>query len=406
MVPPVLEGLRRHRLRTSVVVTVAVLGALGLADLLTGVHQLGAYDDDWNDLSKFRGALDAAGYRTSSVISSPLLLNSSEGFLSYEKLLVVIGVERPYLPQEVDTIDDFVARGGFLLLADDFGYGNSLAQRFGLSFYGRRLYSSSFEHNSAFVRVNDTIGGASYEVLLDRPTALERIATPQVLAWTHPDTWMDENGNGERDFDEESGALPVVGFAGHGDGYVLAVSDPGLFINDLWGRAGNAEYVMALLRDRFPTAREVVFDETRHKPDTVREGAWRSGLFLGVLLLHNLAGKTLLGILALVAVGGGILAVRTPAEWRHEDTLRERTFHHLGRLSFDQGDRARLRRVLLEKARIRLNMYPDEFGALDREGLREIIGEERLVALAEDPERVPREELEGLAALVRQWDRR
>lgn len=406
MLPKAIEKLRERKLRTSVIIIIGVIVALGLSDFFTGVHQLSAYDQDWNDLSDFRRALDETGYNTSSVISTPMLLNHSEGFYSYEKLLVIIGVERPYLAQEIDTIVDFVFRGGFLLLADDFGYGNGLAEKFGLSFFGRRLFSSSYDRNPAFVRVNATVDGIGYEVLLDRPTALERVAPDQVRAFTSPDSWVDENGNGERDIDEESSIQPVVAVAGLGDGAVLAVSDPGLFINDMWGRADNAGFVRALLWRHFPGARDVIFEESRHKPGTIREGAWRTGLFLGVLALNNIYGKAVLGMLALIAVGVGIMAVRTPAEWRHEDTLSEISLHHLAQPMYRPEDRDRLRRALLEKARIALSLYPDEFEKLEPEALREVIWDERLFPLVEEPKKVRIDELENLTAIVRHWGRR
>ena len=408
MLPNVLKNVRDKKLRASVIIIIGVIVALGLADFFTGVHQLSAYDRDWNDLSDFRRSLDVAGYNTSSVISTPLLLNYSEGFYGYEKVLVVIGVERPYLAQEVDTIVDFVFRGGFLLLADDFGYGNGLAEQFGVTFYGRRLFSSSYDRNPAFVRVNATVDNIGYEVLLDRPSALERVAPSQVRASTSAlaDSWLDENGNGERDIDEESAVQPVVALVGFGEGAVLLVSDPGLFINDMWGRADNAGFVKALMQRHFPGARDVIFDESRHKPQTIREGAWRTGLFLGVVALNNIYGKAVLGILALMAVGLGIMAVRTPAEWRHEDTLTEISLHHNAQAMYRPEDRDRLRRALLEKARIALSLYPDEFEKLEPDALREVIWDERLFTLVEEPKEVRMDELEELTAIVRHWSRR
>jgi len=402
----ILRKVRERKLRTSVIIIIGVIVALGLADFFTGVHQLSAYDGDWNDLSDFRLALDDAGYNTSSVISTPLLLNYSEGYYGYEKVLAIIGVERPYLAQEVDSIVDFVNRGGFLLLADDFGYGNGLATRLGVSFFGRRLYSPSYDRNPAFVQMNATVDGVGYEVLLDKPTALERVAPNQVRASTDVDTWLDENGNGERDIDEGSSSQHIVALVSYGEGSALVVSDPGLFINDMWGRADNAAFVKALITRYFPGARDFIFDESRHKPDTVREGAWRTGLSLGVLALNNLYGKAVLGILALLSVGTGIMAVRTPAEWRHEDTLGEISFHHLSQAMYRPEDRERLRTALLEKARISMSMYPDEFDKLEPEALREVIWDERLFPLVEEPRRVRLEEMEELTAIVRHWSRR
>jgi hypothetical protein len=276
-----------------------------------------------------------------------------------------------------------------------------------MSFYGRKLFSSDFERNPAFVRINATVDSVDYTVLLDSPTALERVAPGWERAWTSDDTWVDENGNGERDIDEASASQPVVALwsSAGAEGRVIAVSDPGLFINDMWGREDNAAFVLNMLRAWFPGAHEVMFDETRHKPETVREGAWRTALAVGVLALGNIYGKAMLGLMALLAVGTGIMAVKPPADWRHEDTLGELSFHHLARTSFRSEDRERLRAALLEKARISMCMYPDEFERLSQDELRSIIRDDDLLRLVEEPGRVRLEELEQLTVEVRNWGR-
>jgi hypothetical protein len=164
--------------------------------------------------------------------------------------------------------------------------------------------------------------------------------------------------------------------------------------------------VLALVARHFPGATDFIFDESRHKPDTVREGAWRTGLALVVLALNNIYGKAVLGILALLAVGAGIMAVRPPAEWRHEDTLSEISFYHLARRAFRSEDRERLRDALLEKVRIAMSLYPDEFARLGPEELRRAVWDERLFTLVEDPRSVRLDDMEELTAIVHNWGRR
>ena len=134
MLSSMLEWLRRHRLRAATFIVICVISSAGILDFLTGVHQLSAYSDDWRDVSAFRGTLESSGYKTSSIVSTPLILNSSEGVPPEGRVLVILGMERPYLTDELNTIVDFVTGGGCLLLADDFGYGNNLATKFGTAF--------------------------------------------------------------------------------------------------------------------------------------------------------------------------------------------------------------------------------------------------------------------------------
>jgi len=400
-----LDRLRQHRLRAAAIAVVGIITFTGLVDFITGVHQLSAYSDGWNDVSSFRTTLEKAGYSSSCIVSTPLILNRTEGVLPDGRVLVIMGMERPYLTNELDTIVGFVADGGCLLLADDVGYGNSVAGRFGLGFSLKRLYSPSFDRNPSFLKLNASLSGNPYTLISDRPCALEKVNDSEVDAWTSIDTWMDEDSDGERDYQEQSNPYPVVAHRTFRNGMVVVVSDPGLFINDMWGRADNSNFFMDYLGRFFPQARRYIFDETRHKPDHVREGGWRTGMMLEVLTLNNVWGKATLAVLALLAVFAGALMVRPPAEWRHEDTLGELNLYHLARRRFESEDRVRLRAVLLEKVRISLSLHPDEFEAIDPERLREVIADPRLDSLVDRPTSVPLADMEWLTDLVREWRR-
>lgn len=410
MLSGVFRKVRQNKLRTAVIIVVGIIAVLGLQDLLLGVHQLSAYDSGWDDLSKFRTSLELNNFKTSSIVSTPLILNRSEGTAAAGRVLVVIGVERPYMPAEIATIVEFVSTGGCLLLADDFGYGNSLALKFDLAFSGRKLFSAAFDRNPAFIKLNgtvdNTLSGPRFSLISDRPTALEKVVDDNVRGWTYRDTWLDENGNGERDLLEASNPYPVVAAVDYIEGAVIVVSDPGLFINDMWGRADNSEFILGLVTKYFSGAHEFIFDETRHKPETLREGAWRTGMLLEVMALDNIYGKVAMVVLSLLALIVGALMVRPPAEWRHEDTLGEVSLYYLAEGKYRAEDRTRLRQSFLEKVRISLNLYPDEFAMLGRDRLREEIDDGPLIGLVEHPQSVRTNELDGLVERARAWRRR
>ena len=62
---------------------------------LSNTNQLSAYDDDWDDMSAFRADLKAANIKTSSLVSSPLLLADIED--PRNTTYIVAGVERDTL---------------------------------------------------------------------------------------------------------------------------------------------------------------------------------------------------------------------------------------------------------------------------------------------------------------------
>jgi len=406
MLASIVKKAKERKLRTAVLILVGLLLVLALADLLTGTRQLSAYEDDWNDLSAMKNSLKQRGYKTSSMISTPIMLDElSTG----ESVLAVIGVEKPYLEQELNAILDYVERGGYIILADDFGYGSKLSEKLAqISFAGKRLWSSAFERNPAFVKVNTTLDGTPYTLLLNSPTVLERVSSSEVKAMTYPDSWLDENGNGERDLDEESNPYPVIATVNRAnlDGAAIIISDPGMFINDMWSRHDNSKYILSAIKKYFPGAKEIIFDETRHKPTTVREGAWRDGLFIEIFLMDSLYGKAGVGILAVIALIVAASRVRSPAEWRHEDALGQVSLHHLEEPRFRAEDRLRLRAALLEKVRLSLGLYAEEFQRMDASNIQAALGDDKLFELIQDPNGVHLMDMEDMVTRVREWRRR
>ncbi|MEM4728190.1 MAG: DUF4350 domain-containing protein [Thermoplasmata archaeon] len=401
----VARWLLERKTRIVLMTVPLIILLAGVSDFLTGVRHLSAYDDGWDDLSGLRSSLQRTGYITSSIVSTPVILRASESSVSTQRALAIIGLEKPYLSTEIEAIVDFVKDGGSLLLADDFGYGGALASRFGVGISGRRLWSASFERNPAFVRVNVSLDGVEYTILLNEPTALESVSVGEVLALTDEESWLDNNSNGERDIDEDSASYAVAAWIRHGYGSVLIFSDPGIFINDMWTRADNARFIMNCIRKFFPDAREFIFEESRHRPATFREGMWRTGMLLEVLALDNLWGRATLSTITILALILAVSRVRTPAEWHHEDNLYDFTLYHLADRRFRPEDRLRLRRAFLEKVRISMGLYPDEFERLGEAELSAIINHGDLLALVRDPDSVPLERMDELVDAAREWRR-
>jgi len=78
--------------------------------------QLSAYDDDWNDISYFRQALEEnedTSYNVSAILSNPAILDDIEDPSS--SLLVIVGIESPYTELELKILVKFMERGGSIL---------------------------------------------------------------------------------------------------------------------------------------------------------------------------------------------------------------------------------------------------------------------------------------------------
>jgi hypothetical protein len=171
---------RRGR-RTALVISFwSLLAILVLSIAMTyvvpGQTQQSAYGDEWNDLGAFRAELNDMGIETTALVSSPLLLSDIDH--PEQTVFIVSGVERDtislprftgdddviqfsegdgYTSSEIVAIQDFVDRGGTVMLMDDFGYSSNLAAEFGLEYTNHRLYADhSYDSTlgSDFVWVN------------------------------------------------------------------------------------------------------------------------------------------------------------------------------------------------------------------------------------------------------------
>ena len=78
--------------------------------------QLSAYDEDWNDISNFRQALEEeedTSYNVSAILSNPAVLDDIANPSS--SLLVIAGIESPYTELELEILVRFMERGGSIL---------------------------------------------------------------------------------------------------------------------------------------------------------------------------------------------------------------------------------------------------------------------------------------------------
>lgn len=423
------RALRRPRLLTpdwrGLVVAVAVLATLVTVSLVPAggarEEQLRAYGTDWDDVSDFVMDLEARAdmpieVRTLGASASALASIDDPG----RTLYVAIGVERPYTRSERDVVDNFISRGGAAIVADDYGAGNSLLRSRGglldpfgydfegpeLLFSGERLADVRVEVNPLLVRVGVPVpGGRELELLLNDPSCLVEnegagydpdrppdqdpetgdpvfdYENAQVLAHSSAWSWLDADGDSARDPGEVSRAYPVVAYE---EGMVL-ISDPSLFINDMYGRHDNREFLMLLVSRLLPTGGTVVIDEGLHfeggpvgeLDDTVLRPAMAafSVVPIGATLL-------LLGVLVLVAAVAG--SRRTVRFRPHKDRLGEVHVVMPGPATLF-ADFNEARAVLLQRLRLAYGLDPAELPRLPPQYVAELLGDWALAQFALAP---------------------
>ena len=345
--------------------------------------QLSAYDDDWNDISNFRQALEEkedTSYNVSAILSNPAILDDIEDPSS--SLLVIVGIESPYTELELKILVKFMERGGSILVFGDYDYSNTIAQLFAIEFVQHQLWDQNYRDNVSFIETKAYLDGKSYNVLLNEPVAIKNMNsqplnlwsenidwTPNVFMRTSENSWIDLDDDGViTDNDEDA---PDLGFQlgvkcglrsaeGEALGSAVFISDSSLGINHMWNENQNSFFLVDLVESIIGTEGEVLFDESRHTQESFGASLFQAALGFYFLL----SGDTLvlqiirLNVLVAVIILTMAMSLRQPEPRRlfHIFDIRKpRPFRSYGH-NLDNGILV-LQEVFLERLRLRYQIY-------------------------------------------------
>ena len=210
----------------------------------------------WNGMDEF--AARYGGVRLSSLKDLP-------GDPSGTVLLLI--PTRDVVGEDLSRVKDYVEGGGILVLGDDRGFGNTVLDTLGLPvrFSGHLLMDSLFRDRARWFPLiynfEDIPLTAGIEALeFNYGTALEGDGF-EVIARSSPFSYLDVDGNEERDVWEPAGPLPVIGQVKVGSGMVVLLSDPSVLINVMIDRRDNERFAENIADLAGPDA-AVYLDET------------------------------------------------------------------------------------------------------------------------------------------------
>lgn len=186
-------------------------------------------NNDWNGASKIYELTKKMGYPTAMVESFKSTVNSREK----NSILVILYPDFGIDPVE---LHDYVAKGGNVLIADDFGYGNYVLSEFQISFgpaevyddennYGGKNYAPIISFNEPFFAEPIT------NVVTNHPTYF--VSREKVLAYFPETSYADKNFNGMNNPGETDGPLVFARALNVGAGRMIILSDPSVFINGM-----------------------------------------------------------------------------------------------------------------------------------------------------------------------------
>jgi len=349
--------------------------------------QLSAYDDDWNDISSFRMALeeqDETSYNVSAILSNPAVLDEIKDPSS--TLLIIAGTESPYTNIELEILVRFMEEGGSILVFGDFDYSNTVAGLFAIEYVKHTLWDQNYRGNvslietTAYIR-DSTNGDQSYSLLLNEPVAIKDLTSQQVNFWssgfevrrqtiisTSGSSWIDSDDDGAITPEDE--AAPPSGFAlgmrfdmgpkSEPLGSAVFISDSSLPINEMWNENENSLFLKDLVKSIIGSDGLVLFDESRHTQESFGASLFQAALGFYFLL----SGETLilqvirLNVLVAVIILTMALSLRQPEprRWYHIfDIRRPRSFRSYGH-NLDNGILA-LQEVFLERIRLKYQIY-------------------------------------------------
>ncbi|HEX9815692.1 MAG TPA: DUF4350 domain-containing protein [Candidatus Thermoplasmatota archaeon] len=195
-------------------------------------------------------------------MSGPSILRapSTEGV--GRTLLVVVGASTPYSLAEANDVRSFLEDGGRLLVADNFGYVNTLIGGLGVSFERVRLVDPVGGSN-----VPASVGGKQLEFEMQKPTSLraDALVSHRIIANSSAGSYLDRDGDGFITAGEPLGPFPVIVHVDVGSrgGAIIAVGDPSVFLAASNVADGNGDLRNALLATLLPSGGRVLVDESR-----------------------------------------------------------------------------------------------------------------------------------------------
>ncbi len=232
---------------------VALLATLALTLVITAgtsSASLGAYNPSWDGTSGIRTTADATG------VESIIAQNSTtyEETTAEGTVAVVLSPDRQYNERAAGRVTSFVRSGGTLVVAEDYGqHGNELLAAAGTEarINGTALRdeqqagpSPAFPH--ATPTANHTYTENVSMIVLNHGSTVDS-GNATTLMSSSEFSYHDTNGNERLDDSEILDRRPVVTIEPVGDGHVLVVSDPGIFLNSMLERGDNEAFLRGIL---------------------------------------------------------------------------------------------------------------------------------------------------------------
>lgn len=277
---------------------IVICGAL-LVGGTTSTAVFGAFNTDWDGTSELRETATTSG-------SEPVILRNTTQYGEYgtDDIAFVIGPTEAYDDREAERVRMFLQRGGTLVVADREGtHSHPLLASVGADarIHGSILRDERHHYRGAALPVTTEVGETEHRlvendssVTLNHGSSIEPNGATVLLASSRF-SYLDLDDTESLSDDDIVGSQPVVTVESVGDGEVVVVSDPSLFINVMQERENNRNFTTTLVSD------------TDHTLVDVSHAASPPVLVTAMLTVRDsVAFSVAIGFGTIVFLGGGI----------------------------------------------------------------------------------------------------
>ncbi len=272
------------KVKRGYIAATALVAVIGLAMLsmvspvVSTTEDFSIFNTGWNGTS----GLAVATYETGNFAPSFRVDASGTDVtvaeLGFEELgldpatdaVAVIGPSAPFTAADGQVMGAFVRGGGVLLLADDFGTGNSLLSSMGAQsrFSGELVLDLSFDKRPEFpvcydLRVDPLMVNVT-TLQLNHASSIVPGAGITGIAYSSAASWLDSNGNAMYDVDEPMGPFPLIARETLGAGTIVLLADPSVLINGMTDYMDNARFSDNLV-SYLCSARSAMFFDESHR---------------------------------------------------------------------------------------------------------------------------------------------
>lgn len=215
----------------------------------TSSASLGVYNADWDGTSEIRSAAESAGAETTVAQNV-----STYAATDPARTLAVVLSPSDVYGSDGKAVRSFLRSGGTLLVAEDYGpHGNQLlatveadARVTGTPLRDEQRAGPSPAFPRATAATNHTYTTGVDGLILNHGSTIDAgNATPLYVSSEF--SYLDANRNDALDDSETLRQRPVVTVESVGEGHVIVVSDPSVFLNAMLERSDNAAFLQTLV---------------------------------------------------------------------------------------------------------------------------------------------------------------